>query len=195
MKKSIIAASILFATSAFSAQAGNFLIGAAFTTGSGETEQTSISSTVNVDFDSSSTALKIGYVLENDNRFIFSYESSKQELKNNYTWFGKTEPELTGYNFDWQFTYPSNDFAPYWTIGLGSYSVNDSGSSFTDGTDLSGVSINYGVGFLYTAASNIEFDISYNGKSIGWEDYQSGYRTYSTDTSLTYLSIGLNFLF
>ncbi len=195
MKKSLVLAGLLFATSnIFAAQEGNIYVGAAYNTGSGEIEEKTTSTTT-VDTDVKSTSIKVGYVLQNDNRIEFSYESLTFEL-DGYTWYGKAEPEATVYNFDYKVTYPSGVFAPYWTLGLGLYSLEDTGSNFSNSSeDLKGTSINYGAGFLYEVASNMELEVSYNFRNVSWEDVEVGSVKRETSGSHSYLSVGFNILF
>lgn len=198
MKKLIILKLMLLSFIATNLQAelqlDKFYLGVSYSSGSGEIEQENTSIT-NVDFDSTAKSFKIGYMLENEDRVVVSYEILTKELESGYTWYGKTEPEIRGINWDALFTMPINKhLTPYLSVGLGSYSLEDSAKYYVEEYDLSALSFNYGVGFFYTI-DFIEIELSYNGKYLSWADVESNNVTTSTTTSLSYFTVGLNIHF
>lgn len=195
MKKSLLLASFLFgASSVYAANAGSFFVGASIGSGSGDIEFTGAGD-VTIDFDTSSTAFKAGFILENENRIVFSYETITTEL-DGWTLFGQTEPDNTGYNLDYQITLPMNNITPYFSLGLGSYEFDGSESYSTDGSALTGLSYNYGVGVSVMIIPNFELEASYNGKIISWDDIQySNSTTDEVTTNLSQFNVGVNILF
>ena len=196
MKKSLILSALLLnSINLYAVEAGKFLYGVDYSNGSGEVKETTKTSDKTNSFDSTSTSLKIAYTLEDANRFVFSYEMMEKEFTDkSFKWYGKNKPELVFYNFDWQFTYPMESFSPYWTIGLATITLKDSASYLADGEDLEGVSFNYGAGLLYNLSSNIELELAYNCKSIGWENVGTT-NTTETVSKLDQIEIGVNFIY
>jgi hypothetical protein len=152
-------------------------------------------------YDSLSMPIKFGMMLDNDNRFEFSYETEKYK-------FTGADNKASGLNFDWNFAYPKYKIAdavtPYWTLGLGLYTYENIANQGVVGSkdDLSGTAFNYGIGGLYDINKNIELEASYKFKAITWRErkitfYTNGIETSSTTTtsdstgSLFYL--GLNY--
>jgi opacity protein-like surface antigen len=98
-------------------------------------------------------------------------------------------------NLDWLFTYPSDKFAPYWNIGLGYFTLEDSGEAIAGGEDLSSVSFNYGLGAFYSITDNFEFDMSLRGKVMKWQGLESSSYTIETSSSIVAFYVGVNFKF
>jgi len=173
IKKSLIVASLLFATTnVLAVDAKNFYVGMGMVSGSGEFSADFGSA----DYDSSSLPLKIGYMTKSDNRVEFSLDSSEHEFRG-YT------GDVSGWNLDWNFTYPEHKLGdvvtPYWTIGFGSYDFED---------EVKGNSINYGIGALYDINKNIEVEASYKFKTISWDEDNA-------DSKETAMYLGLNYKF
>ena len=194
IKKSLIVASFLFATtSALAFDANKLYIGIGASSGSGTFTATANGGGSSTgDYDSSSTPFKIGYMLKNDNRFEFSLESMDHKFS------GGTDT-VSGWNMDWDFTYPNHKLGdiitPYWTIGFGSYTYEDTAKYFTSNEDLKGFSFNYGIGGLYDINKNLELEASFKGKAISWQDVQYGSTTISSDSTGTAFYLGLNYKF
>jgi opacity protein-like surface antigen len=129
--------------------------------------------------------IKFGMMLDNDNRFEFSYEKEKHK----FTKIG-VDKKISGFNFDWNFAYPKYKIAdavtPYWTLGLGVYTYEDSANIGDNEDDLKGVAFNYGIGGLYDINKNIELETSYKFKGISWEDYNEK----GSDIRMTAASVG-----
>jgi opacity protein-like surface antigen len=132
-------------------------------------------------YDSSSMPIKFGMMLDNDNRFEFSYEKEKHK----FTKIG-VDKKISGFNFDWNFAYPKYKIAdavtPYWTLGLGYYTYEDSANFGDNEDDLKGTAFNYGIGGLYEINKNIELEASYKFKAISWDSYTK------SKTDITYRS-------
>ena len=171
----------------------DFYLGVAYSSGSGEIEQEN-SSVTKSGFDSTAASFKVGYMLENEERIVISYETLKMDLDAGFTWYGQTQPEIRGFNADAFFTLPISNFSPFLMLGLGSYSLEDSAKHFVKEYDLSAVSFNYGLGFFYMVDS-IELELSYNGKYLSWEDVESNNVKTSTKTTIDYFSVGINIHF
>jgi len=143
-------------------------------------------------YDSSSMPIKFGMMLDNDNRFELSYETEKHKFNNR-------DDKVSGINFDWNFAYPKNKIAdavtPYWTLGFGSYTYEDTAKYFTDNKDLEGFAFNYGIGGLYDINKNIELEASYKFKGIGWQSYTTlgSNVTTTSDSAGSLFYLGLNY--
>jgi hypothetical protein len=143
-------------------------------------------------YNSSSISVKFGMILQNDNRFELSYETEKHKFENQ-------DDKVSGFNFDWNFAYPKDKIAdvitPYWTLGLGYYTYEDTANKFEGNKDLTGAAFNYGIGGLYDINKNIELEASYKFKGIVWQDYTTKGTDITTKSnsagSLFYL--GLNY--
>jgi opacity protein-like surface antigen len=149
-------------------------------------------------YDSSSMPIKFGMMLDNDNRFEFSYEKEKHK----FTKIG-VDKKISGFNFDWNFAYPKYKIAdavtPYWTLGLGVYTYEDSANIGDNEDDLAGTAYNYGIGGLYEINKNIELEASYKFKVIVWEKYTYKYENsddieiISSDSTGSLFYLGLNY--
>jgi hypothetical protein len=194
IKKSLIVASLLFiTTSALALDTNKLYIGIGTTTGSGTLTRTSTNGGyASADYDSSSTPFKIGYIFKNNNRFEFSVESMDHKFS------GGTDT-VSGWNMDWDFAYPNHKLAdiitPYWTIGFGSYTYEDTAKYFSDNEDLKGLALNYGIGGLYSINNNFEIEASFKGKVIKWQDVTDGTTTVSYDSTGTAMYLGINYKF
>ena len=126
IKKSLIVASLLFVgTSALAFDANKLYVGIGASSGSGTlTVTANTGGSATGDYDSSSTPFKIGYMLKNDNRFEFSLESMDHKFN------GGTDI-VSGWNMDWNFVYPNESFSPFWTVGFGSYTYEDTAKYFS----------------------------------------------------------------
>jgi len=184
IKKSLIVAGLLLAgTSSLAFDTNKLYVGIGLSSGSGTLTMTDGLTEITGDYDSSSTPIKIGYLLNNDNRFEFSLE----KMDNKYSGITDT---ASGWNIDWDFVYPKELFSPFLTIGFGSYRYN-----LIDSEDLKGFAINYGVGGLYNINHNLEFEASFKGKTIKWQDVRIGTTTVTSDSVGTAFYIGLNYKF
>jgi hypothetical protein len=145
-------------------------------------------------YDSTSIPVKFGMMLKNDNRFELSYETQKYK-------FDKQDDKLSGLNLDWSFLAPNDKIAdkitPYWTVGLGYYTYEDSAKNNKNKKDLIGAAFNFGIGGLYDIDRNIELEASYKFKGIVWNNYTNKDTDISTKSNSTgsLLYLGLNYKF
>lgn len=177
-----------------SSSSKSFYIGLGAASGSGTNTYSDGLDEYEEDIDNSSNMVKVGWLLRRDNRFEISSETITTKYTNN------SEDTLTGLNFDWQFTYPNNNFAPYWTVGLGAFTWEDTAQYFVSNEDLSGLSFNYGFGGLYSINETLELDIGFKGKVINWQDVEVSNSYYYTDTietstNMSMIYFGLNVKF
>ena len=192
MKKSLMLVGLLVGSISAMANdnSSKYYLGMGMVSGSGTyTESISTStdgaSVSKNSYDSSSMPIKFGMMLDNDNRFEFSYEKEKYK-------FTGTDNKASGLNFDWNFAYPKYKIAdavtPYWTLGFGLYTYEDTANEDVIGSkdDLSGTAFNYGIGGLYDINKNIELETSYKFKGISWEDYNEK----GSDIRMTAASVG-----
>jgi len=194
IKKSLIVAGLLLAgTNAVAKDTDKFYIGIGVSNGSGTfTATDDYGNSITNDYDSSSIPIKIGYMLENNNRFELSIESMDHKFDNG-------TDTVFGWNMDWNFTYPNNKIGdiitPYWTIGFGSYTYEDTAQYFDDNEDLKGFAFNYGIGGLYDINTNLEIEASFKGKAIEWQDVDIGGTVVSSDSTGIAFYLGLNYKF
>ena len=190
IKRSLIVASLLVAgTNALAFDSNKLYLGVGTSNGSGTYTAEGVR-TVTADYDSSSIPIKIGYIFRNDDRIEISYES----MEHNYNNGGGTNT-ISGWNIDWDLVFSNYKLggiiAPYMTIGFGSYKVED----FTDTEELNGYAMNYGIGGLYKLNQHIEFEVSYRGKIIKWEDIEFTNSTVTSDSTGTAIYLGINYKF
>lgn len=170
----------------------DYYIGFGFSLGSGTNEFENKTTRIisEQDFDFSAQDFKFGILLSNDNRFEMTYAMHTFEYDNG------GEDEVTSFNFDWLFTYPRGDFAPYWGIGLGFYTLEDSGKYFTSGEDLSGAGVHLMFGGLLSVSDDLDIEAGYKTKSIGWDEivYPNGSTVeFGTIVSAFYMGVNLKF--
>jgi len=172
-------------------------LGLGGTTGSGEYSATAsisgFSATASVDYDSSSIPVKIGYVMEDNDRLELSYESITADAG------GLTTETVSGGNLDWKFMLGQKpqlgEITPYGVLGIGLYEWENTAQYFTDNENLKGVSWNVGAGGLYGLADNLELEGLLQYKQINWQDIKVSGVTVSSDSSQVELYAGLNYKF
>jgi hypothetical protein len=195
MKKSLILVGLLIGSISAIANdnSSKYYLGMGMVSGSGTLE---MGRAEGQSYDSSSMPIKFGMMLDNDNRFEFSYEKEKHK-------FTGTDNKVSGLNFDWNYTYPKYKIAdavtPYWTLGLGVYTYEDTAKFIAKNEDLTGAALNIGIGGLYDINKNIELEASYKFKVIVWEKYTSKYENsddieiISSDSTGSLFYLGLNY--
>lgn len=137
--------------------------------------------------DTSSLGIALGYRFRSNNRFLISWNSIDASYQRG------PNDEFNGTDFDWHFVYANDKFQPYWGLGFGLYTYEDSAEFLEVSEDLSGFSFQLLGGAKLDVNENVEMDISYRVKSIGWQpvDVSNGF---STETlSLSHTSSSLNF--
>jgi len=152
------------------------------------TEETSGEATE--DLDISTLGLYLGYINENNNRFIVSYSSATIDFDE-----ANVSEDATGFDLDWQFVYGEEQVQPYWGLGFGFHSIADPlilrGTNL-DGDTLSGVSFQVMAGIKIQVHKQVELDISVQRKAYAWQsiDIDTGF---ASDTlNLNYVQNALN---
>lgn len=84
-------------------------------------------------------------------------------------------------------------FIPYTSLGFGLTTWDDTAYIFTNDTNLSGTSINLGVGFFLLLGENLELDIGYKYRLITWSPIESGTTTYDLEHGFGVFYAGLNY--
>jgi opacity protein-like surface antigen len=139
------------------------------------------------DIDASAVSLYIGYRFPTNNRFQISRTSI------DVSYDSDSDDEFNGTDFDWQFVYGTDKIQPYWGLGFGVYTYEDTAKAIGDNDDLSGISFQLLGGIKLDLHEHVEFDISYRVKSIAWQDVTVS-NGFSTETiSLSHTTSSLNF--
>lgn len=139
------------------------------------------------DVDTVGASIVIGYRSNRNNRVQLSFSSFDVKYEG-----GVTE-EITGTDLDWQFVYGDSTVQPYWGLGFGLYTYEDTDDLFTTDEDLKGVSFQLAAGAKFDIHENFELDASYHIKSIAWQDIVVT-NGFATDTlSLSHTFSYLNF--
>ena len=198
MKKTLLGffslASILFANPAFSENENGFILGLNLDK-SIQAETTNIydddTGNKKTSFDSSSYSISAGYRTTSNNRFKVSYVKINEEHK-------RVDQKITGFDFDWQFVYGKSLVQPYWGIGFGSYSLEDS-AKFNDGEDLSALSFQLMTGAKFDLNDHFELSAAYHMRTLVWEafEYDNGSEEVSVISidGISSLQVGANYKF
>ena len=149
------------------------------------------------DIDMSTLGLYLGYINENNNRFLLSYSSSTIDFDES-----NESEDVTGFDFDWQFVYGEDQVQPYWGIGFGLHTIDDAliltGTNL-EGDSLSGLSFQLMAGVKVEVNEQVELDVSIQRKAYAWQSIEidAGYSTETIDTiyAQTALSFGVGFKF
>ena len=143
-----------------------------------------------ISYDALTTAISLGYRFDTNNRFLVSstkIDSDAGSLGNE---------EFTGLDLDWHFVYGEERVLPYWGIGFGFYTYEDTAAITQDNEDISGVAVNLMGGIKYSVIPQAEFDLSYRIKSIAWQDLEfTNGMTLSLNESISSINIGAAYLF
>ena len=188
MKKVIVALFLLLTIENAVAVKGAYI---AFGQGSGSgTEQRRFTDNlwggttkVDVGFDVTLTDFKVGVVFESDNRFELS--STSIDAK-----FSSWTEKFTGTDFDWIFTAEKGeaDFLAFMLVGFGTYEF--------ERLSLRGAAFNFGLGVYVPVSDNVEVELAYKMKAIGWDEYDIGGNTslYALE-SIDYVYVGAKYKF
>jgi len=171
MKKTLLCffsvASILFAHNTFAETENGFFLGLNLDK-SIKAESTIMndvdSETKKSSFDSYSYSLSAGYRTASNNRIIASY--AKISAKNKHY-----DVTFSGLDLDWQFVYGSRLVQPFWGLGFGSYSQDDS-AKFNDGKDLSAFSLQLMTGAKFDLNDQFELSATYHVRTMVWESVE-----------------------
>jgi opacity protein-like surface antigen len=140
------------------------------------------------DIDTTGAGIFIGYRSSRNNRVQLSFTSFDVEYE------GGTTEEVTGMDFDWQFVYGDKTVQPYWGLGFGLYTYEDTSDLFVSDEDLKGVSFQLAAGAKFDLHEHFELDASYHIKSIAWQDIVviNGFtsETLSLSHTFSYLNFG-----
>jgi opacity protein-like surface antigen len=139
-----------------------------------------------VDIDAKALSLYIGYRFPTNNRFQISLTSIDVSHDSG------SDIEFNGTDFDWQFVYGTDMIQPYWGLGFGLYTYEDTAKFTDENDDLSGISFQLLGGIKLDVHEHVEFDVSYRVKSIAWQDITVS-NGFSTETiSLSHTTSALN---
>ena len=139
------------------------------------------------DIDTNALGLYVGYRFPTNNRFQISRTSI------DVSYDSGSDEEFNGTDFDWQFVYGTDKIQPYWGLGFGVYTYEDTAKITEKNEDLSGISFQLLGGIKFDVHEHVEFDVSYRVKSIAWQDITVS-NGYATETlSLSHTTSSLNF--
>lgn len=164
-----------------------FYIGAGALFGGSGTFDNSVAGT-KTDNDTSGSSLKLGYILGNGHRIEFSYSSVDLE-------FPTVTRQVTGFDFDYLFTFGADRLKPYIGVGIGAYTFEDSAQFFVENKDLTGVALNVSGGLIYEVSSNFEIEAALRFKTIESKDIQVGATTGTWNQTMTNFFLGANVRF
>ena len=143
-----------------------------------------------VDYDTSSTPIKIGRIMKNNNRLELSYQSVKGSSGT------IAQEKFSDINIDYKMFSKKpivGSFGPYAVAGVGFYEWKNTAQYFTGNDDLNGIGWNFGVGGVYGLSKNLEIETTVQYKGIEWEDIVASGVTVDLDSSGTELYFGLNY--
>lgn len=174
---------------------GGFYVGAGVAGGGVSTDSTLRNSsgtaiaTSNLTGSAGSGTVKFGLILGNGHRMEFGYSSIDA------TWDGGGTDTFNGFDFDYLVTFDGS-IKPYVGVGLGGYTLANSGRYIAGGQDLSGLALNLGAGVIFEVAKNVEIEGALKLKLINWQDLRnSSGQTLEMETGITTLYIGANLRF
>lgn len=137
-------------------------LGMGFATGSGSQEAKGNFGTSEDDLDQTQGDIEVGYVFASGKRLEVSFTSIDVEN-------GGDKAEYAGIDFDWHFPLSTGKVQPFLGVGFGLYEFKDSAKNFDQSDDLGGLALNFLGGVFIPASEELEFEISYKIKGIGWE--------------------------
>ena len=143
------------------------------------------------DIDMSTLGLYLGYINENNNRFLLSYSSLTIDFDES-----NESENVTGLDFDWQFVYGEDQVQPYWGIGFGLHTIDD--AIILTGTNLEGDSLN-GLSFQMMAGvkvevnEQVELDVSVQRKAYAWQSIDIEDDFFEETVNMTYAQTALSF--
>lgn len=132
-------------------------------TAKAEVKSNGSTSKAEADVDASSVGVYLGYRFASNNRFQISRTSIDVELESN------DEVTFSGTDFDWHFVYGDEQIQPYWGLGFGFYTYEDTAAISRDNEDLTGISFQLRGGIKIDIHEHVELDMSYRAKSIMWQ--------------------------
>ena len=143
------------------------------------------------DIDMSTLGLYLGYINENNNRFLLSYSSSTIDFDES-----NESEDVTGFDFDWQFVYGEDQVQPYWGIGFGLHTIDDAliltGTNL-EGDSLSGLSFQLMAGVKVEVNEQVELDVSIQRKAYAWQSIDIEVGSFEETIDMTYAQTALSF--
>lgn len=143
------------------------------------------------DIDMSTLGLYLGYINENNNRFLLSYSSSTIDFDTS-----NESEDVTGLDFDWQFVYGEDQVQPYWGIGFGLHTIDDAiiltGTNL-EGDSLSGLSFQMMAGVKVEVNEQVELDVSVQRKAYAWQSIDIEVGSFEETINTTYAQTALSF--
>lgn len=159
-------------------------LGMGFASGSG-TQETDSSEN---DFDQTQGDIEIGYVFASGKRLEVSFTSIDVKID------GEKE-EFAGIDFDWHFPLAKGKVQPFLGVGFGLYEFKNSAKYFDQKDDLGGLAFNFLGGVFIPASEELEFEISYKIKGIGWEVADQNGTEVETSSGLSAIAFSGRFKF
>lgn len=168
-----------------------YYIGVDYAMGSGEYTYESDSSKSLYSTEHTVGAVKIGGILEDDNRLELSFNSVDVVVD------GLADKSLSGIDVNYIITDNRNEAAlmPFLTIGGGYYVWEDTGALFVSGEDLVGAGFNIGIGALIPIGSSLEIEATYRYKGIVWQEIDVSGTIYTPSDSMSLFYVGAKFIF
>jgi opacity protein-like surface antigen len=156
-------------------------------TGTAKAEYENSDTEDEADIDANAISLYIGYRFPTNNRFQISRTSI------DVSYDSGSDEEFNGTDFDWQFVYGTDKIQPYWGLGFGFYTYEDTAKITEKNDDLSGISFQLLGGIKLDVHEHVEFDVSYRVKRITWQDITVSNGFSSETISLNHTTNSLNF--
>lgn len=170
------------------ASANDLYLGGGVISGSGETEFTSSYDSATADHDNTGSFFRFGFINNNNSRSEFSFSSITLDNQG-------AEDEITGVDFNYISSFGDGGIQPVLGFGFGYYTWENTAYLFEDNEDLTGVSLNYAAGILFSLGDQMELEASYRGKYIAWQDVSIYGEVIETSTSMSNIFLGINFKF
>lgn len=186
LSTSVLISTLLLCNVASASDTG-FYLGIGGSGGSATESQESLINT-DYDYDHSQGDLKLGWVLESGNRFEVSANAIDLEANG-------TERKYEGLDFDWYIPFGSQRLKPFVGLGFGLYEYTGLGENNGLNQNLEGLALNFMAGLLFPFNENLELEISYEGKGIGWEETQAAGADIETSSDISSFGFGLRFKF
>ncbi|OUS39964.1 hypothetical protein A9R00_08420 [Oleispira antarctica] len=189
-----LAALCLLASSGAMAEDKKFIAGLNYTKSISAEAQATLDiadDEITEDLDIATLGLYLGYINENNNRFLLSYSSSTIDFDES-----NGSEDVTGLDFDWQFVYGEDQVQPYWGIGFGLHTIDEAliltGTNL-EGDSLSGLSFQMMAGVKIAVNEQVELDVSIQRKAYAWQSIDIEIGSYSETINTIYVQNALSF--
>ena len=157
-----------------------------------ENRQASGASTnTEIEMDVVSGTLKIGYAQENNNRWELSITGISTER------IDGVEEKFSGVDLNWYAVYDlsENNHKPFWSIGFGSYTWEDTAALVVGDEDIKGGALNLAGGVFLDVGKKVELELAYRVKVIGWQELVNGTTIESHAHAYAQFFVGFNYRF